>query len=94
MIPFPDATTTTIFFEMAAGFEDFLCEAFRLELRKKFDLLPQRAEYVMGSVDYALNGVMGWASPEKVTERGEHLFGRTGFFSMLQTVSGTRCTPH
>ena len=72
-----------IFFEIAAAYEDFVCESFKLEVRHHFDISPKKATYIMGSVDRALTGVMGWASPRVVSQRGEHLFGKKGFFAKL-----------
>lgn len=75
-----------IFFEVAARYEAFCCDAFRIEVRKKFSVEPGRADNLMGSSDKGLSGVMGWASPQTVQERAQNLFGKTGFFGRLAVV--------
>lgn len=72
-----------IFFEVAAQFEDFVCEAFRLEVRSRMGVPPRRADYIMGNADRGLDGVMGWGAPKVVRERAMHLFGEKGFFGQL-----------
>lgn len=75
-----------IFFEVAARYESFCCDAFRIEVRKKFSVEPGRADNLMGSSDKGLAGVMGWASPQIVQDRARNLFGKTGFFGRLAMV--------
>ena len=77
-----------IFFEVAAQFEDFVTEAFKMEVRLRLTVSPQRAEYIMGSTDRGLQGVMGWGAPKTVRERAEHLFGKQGFFARLKNHVG------
>jgi hypothetical protein len=72
-----------IFFEVAAQFEDFACEAFKMEVRHRLEVSPSRAEYIMGSADRGLEGVMGWGAPKQIRERAMHLFGQNGFFARL-----------
>jgi len=73
-----------IFFELAAAFEDFALNAFQIEVRRQLSVNPQRAIYVMGSVDNGLRGVMGWASPTMLQARARNLFGKIDFFGRLQ----------
>jgi hypothetical protein len=72
-----------IFFEVAAQFEDFVCEAFKMEVRHSLDVSPKRAEYIMGNADRGLARVMGWGVPKVVRDRGKHLFGQTGCFARI-----------
>lgn len=78
-----------IFFEVAAKFESFACDAFQLEVRARLDVQPQRAEYLMGNIDRGLQGVMGWAIPTKLRERARNLFGRKGYFARLEDLLGS-----
>jgi hypothetical protein len=78
-----------IFFEAAAQFELFCLEAFKIEVRSKFDIQPQRAVYVMGGTDRGLAGFMGWASPRLLQDRARALFGKVGFFAHLERRLGT-----
>jgi len=77
-----------IFFEVAAQFENFCCEAFKIEVRKKFSVEPKRAVNIMGSSDKGLAGVMGWASPNMLQNRAQNLFGKNGFFGRLEKLIG------
>jgi hypothetical protein len=77
-----------IFFEVAAQFEDFVTEAFKMEVRLRLGVSPKRAEYIMGSTDRGLAGVMGWGAPKTVRERAEHLFGKQGFFARVKNHVG------
>lgn len=72
-----------IFFEVAAQFEDFVCEAFKMEVRQRLSVSPKRAEFIMGSADRGLEGVMGWGAPKTVRDRAMHLFGQNGFFARI-----------
>jgi hypothetical protein len=78
-----------IFFEAAALFESFCVESFKIEVRRKFDIQPQRATFIMDGVDRGLTGVMGWASPSKMQERARNLFGKVGFFARLEDRLGS-----
>jgi hypothetical protein len=73
-----------IFFELAAKFESLSRDLFEFEVRIHLADSPKRAEYIMGNVDRGLRGVMGWASPSKLAERAENLFGKVGFFAKLK----------
>lgn len=75
-----------IFFEVAAQYEHFCCEAFRIEVRKRFEVGPTRADSIMGSVDRGLSGTMGWAIPATLKERANTLFGKVGFFGRFDTL--------
>ncbi|MGE0503765.1 MAG: hypothetical protein AB7I79_24320 [Rhizobiaceae bacterium] len=77
-----------IFFEVAAQFESFCCDAFLIEVRHVFEVQPQRARYIMGSVDKALGGVMGWGAPKQLQSRARNLYGQNGFFARLETRLG------
>lgn len=77
-----------IFFEVAAQYENFCCEALKIEVRKKFSVEPKRAVNIMGSSDKGLSGVMGWASPSVVQNRAQNLFGKTGFFGRFEAILG------
>ena len=77
---------TFIFFEVAAQYESFCCEAFKIEVRKKFGVAPQKAVYLMGSSDKGLSGVMGWAVPHLIQNRAQHLYGQTGFFGRFESI--------
>lgn len=77
-----------IFFEAAALFETFCCEAFKIEVRKRFQVSPTRSEYIMGSIDNGLRGIMGWASPTQLQSRGRALNGVAGFFGRLEKNVG------
>src|SRR5262245_7009611 len=74
-----------IFFEVAAKFESFLVDAFEIEVRARLEIQPQRAEYVMGNIDRGLQGVMGWAVPERIRDRARNLYGVNGFFARFNT---------
>lgn len=78
-----------IFFELAAKFESFLVDAFAMEARIKFDVQPQRAEYIVGHIDRGLDGVMGWAVPRNIRDRARHLHGVSGFFARLDSLLGS-----
>lgn len=73
-----------IFFEVAAKFESLMRDLFQIEVRIRLVDSPQRAEFIMGSVDRGLQGVMGWGSPKQVSDRAANLFGQNGFFARLQ----------
>jgi len=77
-----------IFFELAAAFENFALLAFQIEVRFRLSVSPMRATYVMGSLDKALTGVMGWGCPSILQSRGRNLFGKTGFFGRLEDNLG------
>lgn len=77
-----------IFFEVAAQFESFCCEAFMIEVRHVFKVQPQRARYVMGSVDRALGGIMGWGAPKQLQSRARNLYGQKGFFARMEARLG------
>lgn len=87
----PDKRDTAqfIYFETAAKFEGFCRDAFMLEVRHRLDLMPKRAEFVMGTIDRGLEGVMGWADPKKLQDRAQHLFGKNvGMFARLTDLIG------
>ena len=75
-----------IFFEVAAQYEYFCCEAFKIEVRTKFDVGPAKAENIMGSSDNGLDRVMGWAAPDVVQNRARNLFGKQGFFARFEIL--------
>jgi hypothetical protein len=75
-----------VFFEIAAQYEGFCCEAFKIEIRHRFGVEPQRAVHLMGSSDKGLAGVMGWASPHQVQSRAQALNGKNGFFGRFEKV--------
>jgi len=77
-----------IFFEVAAHYEYFCCEALKIEVRKRFLVEPKRAIMIMGSSDKGLSGVMGWASPGTIQTRAQNLLGMTGFFGRLEALVG------
>lgn len=77
-----------IFFEVAAQYENFCCEALKIEVRKKFSVEPKRAVNIMGSSDKGLSGVMGWAAPNVVQNRAQNLFGKSGFFGRFEPIIG------
>ena len=79
-----------IFFEAAAKFETFCNEAFRVEVRCEFRVLPKRANFIMGNIDRGLEGVMGWASPNSLQRRGQALFGKRGFFARMEKRLGSQ----
>jgi site-specific recombinase XerD len=45
--------------EVAAQYENFCCEALKIEVRKRFSVEPKRAVNIVGSSDKGLSGVMG-----------------------------------
>jgi hypothetical protein len=69
-----------------AQYEAFCCEAFRIEVRKKFSVGPSRADNIMGSSDRGLTGVMGWAAPSVIQPRAQNLFGKSGFFGRFEAI--------
>lgn len=75
---------TFIFFEVAAKYEDFCAQALLIEVRSVYGVQPGRGKFILGSSDKGLTGFMGWASPKMISDRAEHLFGRTGFFARLE----------
>lgn len=77
-----------IFFEVAAQFELFCNEAFKIEVRSEFQIQPQRADFVMGNTDRGIAGVMGWASPKTLQSRARALYGKKGFFARLESRLG------
>ena len=77
-----------IFFEVAAKFEAFCSEAFMIEVRHEFSVQPQRAMFIMGSIDRGLIGVMGWGAPKQLQDRACRLYGMRGFFARLKTKIG------
>ncbi len=81
----PDRRDVTqfVYFEAAALFEELVREMFSVEVRARFGVSPARAEYVMGSADRGLQGVMGWAAPETLVSRASNLFGKQGFHARL-----------
>lgn len=79
-----------IFFEAAAEFESFCTSAFRIEVRHMFNIQPRRADHVMGSIDRGLAGTMGWASPTRLKDRAQALFGKSGFFGRLDVHLGVQ----
>ncbi|MDQ2987045.1 MAG: hypothetical protein M3R13_10070, partial [Armatimonadota bacterium] len=60
-----------------------------IEVRKVYAVQPGRGKYILGSADRGLVGFMGWASPKMLSERGENLFGRVGFFARLEHWIGS-----
>lgn len=78
-----------IFFEVAAKYEAVARDLFRIEVRLRLTDSQQRAEFIMGSVDRGLQGVMGWGSPKQLSDRARNLFGKTGFFARLESHVGT-----
>jgi hypothetical protein len=79
-----------IFFELAAKFESLSRDLFEFEVRIHLADSPKRVKYIMGNVDRGLQGVMGWASPKQLVDRGENLFGKIGFFAKLETHVGAQ----
>lgn len=79
-----------LFFESAAQFEGFMQEAFVIEARKHFDVMPSKAAYLVGTVDNGLRNVMGWGSPQRLAARGTNLFGANGYFGRLHAVLGNQ----
>lgn len=77
-----------IFFEVAAQYENFCCEAMKIEVRKKFSVEPKRAVNIMGSSDKGLAGVMGWAAPNIIQSRAQNLLGKSGFFGRFEKILG------
>lgn len=77
-----------IFFEVAAKYESLARDLFQVEVRIRLVDSLSRSEYIMGTIDRGLQGVMGWASPKHLSERGEHLFGMNGFFAKLKQHIG------
>lgn len=77
-----------IFFEVAAQFESFCNEAFKIEVRYEFGIQPQRADFIMGNIDRGIEGVMGWASPKMLQSRARVLYGKKGFFARLESRLG------
>jgi len=77
-----------IFFEAAAKFESFARDAFLMEVRVKFGVQPQRAEYLMGHVERGLDAVMGWAVPAVLRDRARNLHGNRGFFARMHVILG------
>lgn len=77
-----------IFFEIAAKYEAFARDMFQFEVRIRLVDSLSRTEFIMGSVDRGLQGVMGWASPKQLSERAEHLFGKKGFLAKLRQHVG------
>lgn len=75
-----------VFFEVAAQYESFCCEAFKIEIRHRFNVEPKRAVHLMGSSDKGLAGVMGWASPSQIQSRAQSLNGKNGFFGRFETI--------
>ena len=53
------------------------------EVRKRFDASPHQAVAIMGRPKEKEGS--GWADPHKLVDRGEHLFGKRGFFAKLRT---------
>jgi len=83
-----------IFFEVAAKFEAFVQDLFMAEVRQTFCVLPARAEFIMGTPDRGLGGVMGWGSPSQVKSRARNLFGATGFFARIDAEVGETTYQH
>lgn len=77
-----------IFFEAAAQYESFCCEALKIEVRKTFRVQPKRAVNIMGSSDKGLTGIMGWGAPNTLQARAQNLFGKSGFFGRFQEIIG------
>jgi len=72
-----------IFFEVAAKFEAFAYFCFQYEVCRRFRASAAKATYLMGSPDRGTEGTFGWASPERLRERGLNLFGVSSFFGRL-----------
>ncbi len=83
-----------IFFEVAAKFEDFCAEALLYEVRLKYEVQPGKARYILGSSDKGLTGFMGWGSPNMLSNRAEHLFGKVGYFARIQQIVGATTYLH
>lgn len=81
-----------IFFEIAAKFEAFVQDLFMAEVRQEFCVLPARAEFIMGTPDRGLDGVMGWGSLSQVKIRARNLLGATGFLARIDSEIGA--TPY
>ena len=79
---------TFIFFEVAAQYENFWREAFKIEVRKAFSVEPKRAVNIMGSSDKGLSGMMGWGAPNIIQSRARNLFGKSGFFGRFESILG------
>jgi hypothetical protein len=77
-----------IFFEIAAKFEGFTTFCFQYEVSRRFRVTGPRAYFLMGSSDRGIDGTFGWASPDKLKERGFNLFGRERFFGRFEQRLG------
>lgn len=77
-----------IFFEIAAKFEDFAKAMFQIEVRARLQITATRSEYVMGDLDNGMENKLGWGSPKRLKDRGDHLFGAEAFFGDLVTNLG------
>jgi len=75
----------SIFFEVAAKFEAFAFFSFQYAVARHFRIPGTRTVYVMGNIDRGTDGVFGWASPERLKDRGPRLFGKQGFFGRFNT---------
>jgi hypothetical protein len=75
-----------IFFEIAAKFEALMQDLFVIAIRKKYSVSPSRAEFIMGSPDRGLGGILGWGSVETIQKRARNLFGKVGFLPQLKGV--------
>jgi hypothetical protein len=77
-----------IFLEAAARFEAFSYECFKFTVRKHFRVNSTRAEFIMGSSERGTANMHGWASPERLAERGKNLFGNERFFGCFKVRVG------
>lgn len=73
----------SIFFEAAAKFEAFAYFCFQYEVCKRFRASASKAAFLMGTPDRGTEGTFGWASPERLRQRGLNLFGVSSFFGRL-----------
>jgi len=77
-----------VFFEVAAAFEDFVRRMFRVEVRSTFKVTEVRSEFLMGSPDKGLDGVMGWTAPSVLVSRAENVLGAHSFHAGLLASLG------
>ena len=80
--------TQFIFFEIAAKFENYAMEMFQVKAQSRLRSIKTRSAYVMDDLDNGLGSKLGWGSPEKLKDRGKHLFGENSFFGDLVNKLG------
>ena len=67
---------------------------YAVEVRSRFGVTVNQSEYLMGSPDRGLEGVMGWAAPAKLVERAENLFAHEGFHAGLGALPSYQTLLH